>query len=271
MIIANFTPDPIDWQHIGQVGTLKPGAVEKFEDNRGKHILTKFTARGVLKLEWGDDQELKKKQAMEQYRKFWTWQVQSFNQDNQKREATKREAVPPTPLLEKKAKELGLELLGPWRAPQIDESTEMGQLKKENLELKISMGNMMSKMENLATALEKVGIRPDTIDEELTKEPEKPEEPEVVETVGKKSDDEIASSVMSDEETWKLPENKSLIEEYNHLKKDELIVWAMENLNRISDQTVFPLPVIRHLRQKWVRLYGDMKDWPLKDELLLTT
>jgi hypothetical protein len=41
MIIANHTPEDVEWMHIGINGIIKSGEVKEFDEGRGNHILNK--------------------------------------------------------------------------------------------------------------------------------------------------------------------------------------------------------------------------------------
>ena len=89
MIIANFTPDTIQWMHVGQVGKLKPDDVGEFPDNRAKHILNRWGPRGLLQIGLNDNREAKRVEAMEIYKQFWFNQISNFNQMNEVRKVKK--------------------------------------------------------------------------------------------------------------------------------------------------------------------------------------
>jgi len=159
MIICNFTPDEVPWMHIGQAGVIKPGDIEEFEDSRAKHILNKWGARGILQYDLKDDPEVKKKLAVQIYKRFWMTQISTFNQTN---EAKKNENKPynfPTDELAEHAQTLGIELVGPWKVIEKTDDKQVAELQAENKELKTQMTEMretMSEMMNLVKSLKEV-------------------------------------------------------------------------------------------------------------------
>lgn len=125
MFIANFTPDTIEWTHVGQSGKLETDDILEFDDARGKHILNKWGKRGLIRVSYedkGNEDELREK-SMKQYREFWEGQVNYFNTQNMQRENENKPFVAPSKVLEEKAKELNLGLKSPWVVqPQPDPS-----------------------------------------------------------------------------------------------------------------------------------------------------
>lgn len=149
MIIANFTPDTIEWMHAGINGTLRPDDVKEFEESRGNHILNEFTARGLLRMEFGDDQEIKKKEAMAIYTRFWEKQIVVFNQHNERLKNENKAYVMATPELEKKAKEMDIGLVGPWKLKIPAQNKKIEKLETENRELYGKLDKLQDQMTDL--------------------------------------------------------------------------------------------------------------------------
>ena len=61
MIVGNFTPDPIEWMHIGITGVVNPNEIVEMDNARAKHVLNKFARRGLVQMQYGDDAETKKR------------------------------------------------------------------------------------------------------------------------------------------------------------------------------------------------------------------
>jgi len=141
MIVANFTPDPINWMHMGVNGTIpgcKKGSTDhivEMSDARARHILNAFAKIGLVQMRFGDDPEVKEKESMAQYRRFWEHQIEVFNQNNEQQKEQGNRYSKPTELLETKAEIFGLELKRPWMVPVKDDAL-MKALKEENAELK---------------------------------------------------------------------------------------------------------------------------------------
>src|SRR3972149_7613003 len=138
--VANFTPDPIRWHHLGATAILEPGAVVEFETHRANHIVNKFGPRGIVTLAYGDDQAAKAKEAMATWRRFWVKQITVYNQDNEKRKNTNREYVDPTEILLEHSKTLGIPLVGPWMVKDTADDVAVQALQNENAELRVAGG-----------------------------------------------------------------------------------------------------------------------------------
>lgn len=151
MHIANFTPDTIKWLHVGITGKLEPDDITEFEDARGKHILNKWGARGLLRITYDDrdrEDEMREK-AMEIYRSFWSRQISNFNQHNESLKNQDRAYVYPTKMLSKKAEDFGIDLIQPWKLkPPVSETD-----KKEMDELKDRLGKMEEMMSKMVDTL----------------------------------------------------------------------------------------------------------------------
>ena len=83
MIVGNFTPDPIDWMHIGITGTIEPGETAEMDEGRARHILNKFARRGLVQMQFGDEPGDKKKESIKLWTSFWEQQITAFNQHNE--------------------------------------------------------------------------------------------------------------------------------------------------------------------------------------------
>lgn len=141
MLIANFTPDRITTMYIGRTRTFKPGDMDDVPDKEGNHVLTKWAKRGLIRInfdEYKDEARLERKrqQAMTIYEDFWTKQISDFNQLNEAMKNENKAYIRPGMELRSKAKELGIELIGPWKVAQPTDDGKIRALKEENAELK---------------------------------------------------------------------------------------------------------------------------------------
>lgn len=141
MIIGNFTPDAIDWMHIGINGTINPGETVDMDDSRAKHVLNKHARRGLVQMQYGDDPVAKKNESMAQWQNFWEHQVVVFNQHNEdQKEKGNRYAKPSEELIaHAKALDPPLELLQPFRIKSKDESKELKAMREENASLRATV------------------------------------------------------------------------------------------------------------------------------------
>jgi len=134
-MIANYTPDAIRWEHIGFSGILEAGKVVEMPEGRAKHLLNKYSPRGIIQLEFGDDEEKRKKEAMETWEIFWNHTIQNFNQHNERMKNQNLPYIAPTKMDVAHAKMLNIELIGPWvMKPKENEGVK--ELKAEINDLK---------------------------------------------------------------------------------------------------------------------------------------
>jgi len=153
MIISNFTPDPISWQHIGANGTIpayapddpKKPHIVTFDDARANFILNKFAVRGLVQMNFGDDEEAKKAESLKIWRNFWERQIENQNQHNEQQKEAGNRYSRPTDELDAHAKLLGLDLLRPWRV-EAKNTKETEELRGENMALKKSLEAMQDQM-----------------------------------------------------------------------------------------------------------------------------
>ena len=157
MIISNFTCDPISWTHLGANGTIpaynpedpKKPHIINFEDSRARFILNKFAVRGLVAMNFGDDEETKKAESLKLWRIFWERQIEAHNQHNEDQKEKGNRYSRPTDELDKHAKLLGLELLRPWRVEAKQDNKQVDELKGENLALRKSLESMQTQMTEL--------------------------------------------------------------------------------------------------------------------------
>ena len=153
MIIANFTPDDIPWTHVGVTGIIKSQEIVEVEEGRGNFILTKNGRRGLVQMQYGDDEEKKKEQSMELWKTFWEQQITVQNQANEEQKEKGQRYAKPSKELQVHADMLGLELLRPWtvKTPQAKDNQAVDELKKENQELKTAINAIQSQMSQLVS------------------------------------------------------------------------------------------------------------------------
>ncbi len=226
MLVGNFTPDTIDWEHVGQVGTLlEGGTVEDFPDARANHILTKFGPRGLLKVDWDrrDDLEYYTSKAMAVYERFWQIQISVFNQQNEQRKNENKPYTPPTRQLTEKAEEMGVELIEPWKAVKKTESGEMKKLKRENEDLHEEVGALRASVDEMV---------------KLMKDAVTPPEKETI-----------------------IIDTASFLQQFNNLGKNRYQNWVIDNGDIIPE---FPASVYETAKSKWDGFYPD-DTWPVPD------
>lgn len=154
-IIANFTPDPISWMHVGVSGIIESGKTAEMDESRANHILNKFARRGLIQMQYGDDDEVKKKESMARWTEFWEDQITRFNQHNEDQKEKGNRYVKPPDSLKKRAKMFGIEILQPWRIER-KESPELARVERENKDLKDKLTELTEQMKGLAEAVKAV-------------------------------------------------------------------------------------------------------------------
>jgi len=146
--ILNGTPDSIEWWHVGVNGIIKPGETVEMEDGRANHVLNKLGAKGLIKLDFGDNLEEKKKVSMSLWRAFWERQIENHNQANEDAKEKGNRYTKPTPEIEEKAKLFGLDILRPWRVEKKD-NKELEEAKAENKSLKDDLKSLQAQMSKI--------------------------------------------------------------------------------------------------------------------------
>jgi cell division protein FtsB len=161
MLVGNFTPDDIKWTHLGIIGTLKAGEIDEFDENRAKHILTKFGQRGLLQVKFENREDLHgyRNNAMEIYKQFWEHQVYNHNSHNAVLKNEGKAYIPPTKELARHAKEIGLEISGPWLDTKKTETKQIQDLKAENDALKAEMSDIKGMMGELLQEMRSRPVR----------------------------------------------------------------------------------------------------------------
>ncbi|KKN52255.1 hypothetical protein LCGC14_0614750 [marine sediment metagenome] len=154
MIVANFTPDTILWTHIGVTGRIKPGEIVEMAEPRAKHILNKYGSRGLVQLQYDDDKKEKARDAKIIYEDFWVRQIVNFNQLNERRKNENKAYLDISPELAFHAKQLELEVVGPWKMTKASSSKEMEELKTDNNKLRDEIGSFKEQVGTLTNQVE---------------------------------------------------------------------------------------------------------------------
>lgn len=238
MILANYTPDVIEYTHSGLTAQIDPGKVIEVDDSKGNFILNKFDRRGLVALRFGDDPTKKAAEAMATYKTFWTRQVLVYNQDNERRKNTQREYAEPTEQLVAHAKQLGIEILGPWTVKQTD-SGAVQQLRDENATLKSQLSLLSEQIADLANAMKA---------REVPFELRSTAEKVIITQRGAESQLEVKppAPVAS-------IDTKPLIAEFQMLTREKFGEWVMLNADRIQGND-YPPDVRLMIEDKWERL-----------------
>jgi hypothetical protein len=134
----------------GRVYQFPSGHREKMEDSCAKHILTAFSPRGMVSLEYGDEKredEIGAK-GRDINRQFKIKQIETYNQTNEARKMQGASFLTPPPQVRKYAEELGIALNQPYVVKDKDREA-MSALEKENNELKERLSKMEGMMQQI--------------------------------------------------------------------------------------------------------------------------
>lgn len=222
MHIANFTPDSIKYTHVGLHGTIVPEQVIEVDAAKGNHILNKWGDRGLLQLQFGDEQNLDplKAKAMEVYTDFWMKNITNFNQFNERMKNENKAFVEAQPELQSKAKELGITLIGPWKLAPPAQEKELKEAKEEVARLTKDFGDLKDTVNTLVAALTQQNTpAPGSAQAQVQEDP-----------------------------------LREFTKQFLHRSKANLKVWAKMDKETIK---TWPEEVLKELHIKWITTYGD--------------
>jgi hypothetical protein len=162
LVLFNPTNETLMAQYVGEDVIIAPypehGHKVKVDDARGRHILNALGPRGLMSLEYGDDEDAKREIGLARNREFKKKQIIRYNQENERRKQAGMAYLEPTPQVAEYARELGVALLEPY-ALKDPEKAEVSRLKDENRGLHTELTKLSEKfntvMQDLATG--KVG------------------------------------------------------------------------------------------------------------------
>lgn len=160
--------------HYKGVGkNIKPGEKIKMDDPAANHLLNEFGPRGLVSLNYGDEDKIEEiiVGALKRNREYKIKQVEELNQRNESRKAIGLPFLVPTAKLKLYAEELGEELIEPYRIKD-KEKERVSDLEKENIDLKGQIKGMNEKMDMLIKMMgaEKEPVEDEEVEEEETVE-----------------------------------------------------------------------------------------------------
>jgi len=140
MAITLFNPTDDDFEAtyggvtfiISKCG--EEGHMVRVEDSKGNHLLNQLGPRGLTSLDYGDDEETKKRKADDGKRRSYEFkrtQIGRYNRDNEARKARQLEYVEPPKQIKEWSKDLGVKLVAPYEVEDI-KNEEISQLRSEN-------------------------------------------------------------------------------------------------------------------------------------------
>lgn len=144
--------EPFVGQYLGLEVRIDPGQKLKVSDPTARHILNVFAPRGLISLDYGDDEEKRAEEALERNRAF---KIKQINDYNEKNEARKHQGLPylwPHKQIKVYAKEFGAKLIESYKIDDAQiKKTEA--LEKENTDLKTQMSELMKEFSELKDLL----------------------------------------------------------------------------------------------------------------------
>ena len=161
VILFNPTDEVLEGFHIGERYAFKPNDKMKVTDRAGRHLMTHLSNRGLVSLEYGDDEKEKAKEGLERNKTFKMKQIGNFNQLN---EANKIQGLPyaqPPEAVMKYAKEIGVDLKQPYVVENVQMQNAlvgsglMNEIKNENTELKSQMEELKNQLNEILAATNK--------------------------------------------------------------------------------------------------------------------
>lgn len=252
MIIANFTCDKIEWTHLGANGTIpaynpdnpKKPYICNFDDSRANFILNKFGVRGLVVMNYGDDEEAKKSESLKLWRRFWERQIENQNQHNEQQKEAGNRYSRPTDELDAHAKMLGLDLLRPWRV-EAKSSKETEELKGENMALKESMKTLQAQMAEMMKMMIGGGKAGNVQAPPTQSENSQPAKPK----------DELSKAKnISDEEIKKQGLIAANNNKYRRLGESNMNLWVNKNWDDIM---LMPEENKLEIEEKYLSIYGE--------------
>lgn len=195
MIVGNFTPDPIEWMHIGITGVVKSGETAEMEDGRARHVLNYHARRGLVQMQYGDELEAKKKESLAQWSNFWEHQIVTFNQHNEDQKEKGNRYAKPTDEIKAHADALGLELLQPFRIESKDDSPQLKILREENVSLKATVEAQTGQINQILEMIKAGKGLPEAPAE--TEQPEPPVKTKIVEGPDETPEPDVTEDVVA--------------------------------------------------------------------------
>jgi len=133
--------------YMGKGIKIRAGEKIKFPDPAAKHILTEFSPRGLVVLDYDDagNEEKRAKEGIEKNREFKLRQLNVFNETNEARKHTGLPYLWPKDHIKKYAKEFGLKLTESYRVDDTHLAREK-TLMDENAQLRKQFKELMDMM-----------------------------------------------------------------------------------------------------------------------------
>lgn len=157
-------------QYLGKGIRIKPGEKVKVPDATARHLLNELALRGLLSLDFGDDEEERAKEGLERNREFKIKQLNNFNESNSARKHTGLPYLWPTPTLKLYAEEIGVKLVESY---QLDDAQlqKVKGLEEENKALRNQMAEMNEKMTQILEQITRPEVTEDPLTDPILEDP----------------------------------------------------------------------------------------------------
>lgn len=157
-------------QYLGKGIRIEAGQKLKVPDATARHLLNELAPRGLLSLDFGDDDEERAKEGLERNREFKVKQINDFNEKNS---ARKHQGLPylwPTDTIKLYAEEIGVILVESY---QVDDAQlqKVKTLETENQTLKDQMVEMSQKMNQILDQITKSEPVEDPLTDPILEDP----------------------------------------------------------------------------------------------------
>lgn len=152
-------------QYLGKGIRIEAGQMLKVPDATARHLLNELAPRGLMSLDYGDEDHIDElvKEGLERNRAFKVKQLNDFNEKNSARKHMGLPYLWPTSTLKLYAEEIRVKLVESY---QVDDAQlqKVKGLEEENKTLKDQMTEMNEKMNQI---LEQI-TKPEVIEDPLT-------------------------------------------------------------------------------------------------------
>ncbi len=157
-------------QYLGKGIRVEPGQKLKVPDATARHLLNELAPRGLISLEYGDEEKVEEiaKEGLERNREFKVRQLNDFNEKNSARKHMGLPYLWPTPTLKLYAEEIGVKLVESY---QVDDAQlqKVNTLETENKDLRDQMKEMNEKMNQILEQMTKPEPKEEEADIPTTK------------------------------------------------------------------------------------------------------
>jgi len=138
--------------YMGRGINIKPGDKIKVLDAAAKHLLTEFGSRGLIALEYGDNEEMRAEEGLANNRAFKVKQINKFNEENEARKHTGLRYNWPSDKIKAYAKEIGVKLTESYKIDDVQVQASE-RLIKENQELRDMVMDQNKRIEQMMNVM----------------------------------------------------------------------------------------------------------------------